>query len=230
MPQLMTIYDCLFHHYGPQNWWPADSAFEVAVGAFLTQNTNWSNVEKAIANLKQAEVLSCEAILRLKSTELEQLIRPAGFFRQKARRLHGFCRHLETHYRGAIEAMLAGDTHNLRAELLSLKGIGPETADSILLYAGEHLSFVVDAYTNRLFTRLGVLQGDESYAQVRSLFMSALPAEVAIYNEYHALIVAHCKQFCRTTPQCDECPAGRLCAFSQTGPSGRKNLSNQELT
>jgi len=214
MITFLHAYRLLLNHYGPQHWWPADSPFEVTVGAFLTQNTNWSNVEKAIANLRQAEALSCAAILGTAPAELEQLIRPAGFFRQKAERLKLFCRHLGNRYQGNLDAMLRQPTADLRRELLSLKGIGPETADSILLYAGQHLSFVVDAYTNRLFQRLGALTGDETYDRVRALFMDRLPQDVATYNEYHALIVIHCKQFCKKTPQCDNCPCLDNCNFA----------------
>ncbi len=213
MPELLQIYRILFKTYGQRHWWPADSPFEVVVGAFLTQNTNWRNVEKAITNLRQADALSCAALLRLSAIEVQELIRPAGFFRQKAERLQGFCRHLQEHYRGNLEAMLQQDSHHLRSELLNLKGIGPETADSILLYAGQHRSFVVDAYTRRLFSRIGILQGAEKYSEIRALFMAKLPAEVELYNEYHALIVQHCKQFCRTRPLCPACPLAELCCY-----------------
>ncbi len=213
MPELLQIYQILLKTYGQRHWWPADSPFEVVVGAFLTQNTNWRNVEKAITNLRQADALSCAALLRLSATEVQELIRPAGFFRQKAQRLQGFCHHLQSHYQGSLEAMLQQPTSQLRSELLNLKGIGPETADSILLYAGQHRSFVVDAYTRRLFSRIGILQGTEKYSEIRALFMAKLPAEVELYNEYHALIVQHCKQFCRTRPLCPACPLAELCCY-----------------
>ena len=213
MSDLRGIYDILLATYGPQHWWPAETSFEVVIGAFLTQNTNWNNVEKAIANLKQAQALSHRAVFEMPTDQLEELIRPAGFFRQKAERLQGFCRHLQEHYRGSLDVMLQQPTSQLRSELLSLKGIGPETADSILLYAGQHRSFVVDAYTRRLFSRIGILQGTENYAEIRALFMAKLPAEVELYNEYHALIVQHCKQFCRTKPLCPACPLAELCCY-----------------
>ncbi len=212
---LTDIYTTLHHHYGPQNWWPADSPFEVVLGAFLTQNTNWRNVEQAIANLKQARVLSCQAILSLEQSDLEQLIRPAGFFRQKAERLKRFCQHLEHRHQGQLSTMLQQKIAPLRQELLSLKGIGPETADSILLYAGDHLSFVIDAYTNRVFQRLGILGGNETYEQARNLFMANLPGDVQLYNEYHALIVIHCKDVCKKLPKCSDCPCQSLCHYAQ---------------
>ncbi len=213
MSDLRGIYDILLATYCPQHWWPAETSFEVVIGAFLTQNTNWNNVEKAIANLKQAQALSHRAVFEMPTDQLEELIRPAGFFRQKAQRLQGFCHHLQSHYQGSLEAMLQQPTSQLRSELLNLKGIGPETADSILLYAGQHLSFVVDAYTRRLFSRIGILQGTENYAEIRDLFMARLPAEVELYNEYHALIVQHCKEFCRTKPLCPACPLAELCCY-----------------
>ncbi len=213
MHAIPTIYQTLLNHYGPQHWWPAETPFEVVVGAFLTQNTNWNNVEKAILNLHQAQALSLDKILSLEPDQLEQLIRPAGFFRQKAERLRLFCQHLETYHQGSLETMLNQDRHLLRKELLALKGIGPETADSILLYAGQHLSFVVDAYTKRLFARLGLLLGNESYDQVREMFMAALPENTEIYNEYHALIVVHCKDFCKKSPVCDNCPCLNHCSY-----------------
>ena len=216
MTSMIHIYDLLFDYYGPQHWWPADSPFEVVVGAFLTQNTNWNNVEKAIINLKQANALSCRAILESNTDKLEQLIRPAGFFRQKAERLKLFCLHLDRHYQSDLSFMMQQETLKLRGELLSLKGIGPETADSILLYAGGHLSFVVDAYTQRLFGRLGVLKGKDRYDQVRHMFMTALPQDSVVYNEYHALIVMHCKEFCKKSPKCANCPCVSHCYYAKT--------------
>ncbi|PLX96723.1 MAG: endonuclease [Desulfuromonas sp.] len=214
MSDLMQIYHKLFTHYGPRDWWPAESPFEVAVGAILTQNTNWSNVEKAIVNLKAAAVLSSPAICALERGRLEELIRPSGFFRQKAERLQLFTNHLRDHYAHDLQGLLQRSLNTARAELLALKGVGPETADSILLYAGERPSFVVDAYTGRLFGRLGLLSGSENYMQIRALFMTGLPTEVPLYNEYHALIVAHCKEFCRKKPRCTGCPLTAICPYN----------------
>jgi len=215
MSDLLNIYRTLFNHYGPRNWWPAESPFEVVIGAILTQNTNWKNVEKAIANLRQADALRIDAILNLELQALEQLIRPSGFFRQKAERLQLFCRYLEEHHQRSLDHLFAQELHLARQELLSLKGIGPETADSILLYAGQQPSFVVDAYTQRLFGRLGLLAGGEKYAFVRNFFMSNLPEDTQLYNEYHALIVIHCKDFCRKKPLCQNCPCADICLEKQ---------------
>ncbi len=218
MSELLSIYQKLFDRYGPRNWWPAESAFEMAIGAILTQNTNWNNVEKAIANLRSADALTCRKICTIERLELEALIRPAGFFRQKAERLQLFSGHLRDRYQGCLDKMLRQPLEPLREELLELKGIGPETADSMLLYAGERLSFVVDAYTGRLFSRLGLLRGDEKYEQIRSFFMTRLPAETGLYNEYHALIVAQCKEHCRKRPLCRGCPLEKDCIYRQQNP------------
>lgn len=214
--RLLQIFDVLAAHFGPLHWWPAETPFEVVVGAILTQNIAWTNVEQAIARLKEADVLSPDALRSLERERLEELIRPAGFFRQKARRLQLFVTHLFARHGGNLCTLLAGPQAQVRAELLSLDGIGPETADSILLYAGEHPSFVVDAYTRRLFTRLGLLRGTEGYDQIRSLFMTSLPEQTDLFNEYHALIVEECKTFCRkNTPLCSSCPLLSLCPFGQ---------------
>lgn len=213
MPELLNIYRILLDHYGPRHWWPADTPFEVAIGAILTQNTNWRNVEKALARLREKDLLSVEALLALDTPALEELIRPSGYFRQKARRLQGFCAHLQEHHRGRLERLLAQDLEPAREELLGLHGIGPETADSILLYAGGHLSFVIDAYTLRLFSRLGLLAETTPYPQARNFFMEHLPPETALYNEYHALIVIHGNETCRPRPRCPCCPCRAICPW-----------------
>jgi endonuclease-3 related protein len=215
---LLTIYQLLFDRYGPRHWWPAETPFEMAVGAILTQNTNWRNVEQAIANLRQADALSAAALCALPRPELEALITHSGFFRQKAERLQLFGCYLRGHYQGRLEKMLRQPLAPLREELLRLKGIGPETADSILLYGGDYPSFVVDAYTGRLFNRLGFLQGTEKYQQIRDFFMDRLPPDPSLYNEYHALIVIHCKEHCRKRPLCPGCPLERICAYRQLNP------------
>ncbi len=218
LDQLREIYQRLFDRYGPRHWWPAETPFEMAVGAILTQNTNWKNVEKAIANLRAAGALSPAAICQLERAELERLINPSGFFRQKAERLQLLSCYLRDHYQGRLVSMLRQPLEPLREELLALKGVGPETADSILLYAGELPSFVVDAYTGRLFSRLGLLSGDEKYAQIRNYFSDRLPPDVALFNEYHALIVCHCKEHCRKRPLCAGCPLGEICRYRQQNP------------
>lgn len=212
--RLRGIFDRLVAHFGPLHWWPADSPFEVVIGAILTQNTAWRNVELAIANLKDAKALSPDALRALGTGDLERLIRPAGFFRQKAERLKLFVDHLFCRHGGDLPALLSGSLKEVRRELLSLKGVGPETADSILLYAGGYPSFVVDAYTLRLFTRLELLNGNEGYEAVRALFMTHLPHEADLFNEYHALIVEECKTFCRKRlPLCSACPLQPVCPF-----------------
>lgn len=206
----MELYDALYRRYGALNWWPADSPFEVCVGAILTQNTNWLNVEKAIANLKREGLLSLEAIRDIGQDDLAEHLRPSGFFNIKSERLKGFVAWLlERH--GSLESMFAGDWRALRDELVRVRGIGPETCDSILLYAGEKPSFVVDAYTRRLFSRLGLVSERDDYHRVRALFMESLPPDVPLFNEYHALIVEHCKRHCRKRPSCQQCPLGHAC-------------------
>jgi endonuclease-3 related protein len=211
--RLVEIFDLLLKQYGPRFWWPAESSFEVCVGAILTQNTNWGNVEKAIANLKTKGILSPVALRDVSMGQLAEVIRPAGFFNVKSRRLKDFMVYLFVRYDGNLDAMFSGDWRELRRELLAVHGVGPETCDSILLYAGHKPSFVVDAYTKRLFSRLGLIEENAPYEEVRALFMANLPADVELYNEYHALIVQHCKEFCRKKPLCDRCPLNFLCKF-----------------
>ncbi|MEW5892838.1 MAG: endonuclease III domain-containing protein [Pseudomonadota bacterium] len=212
-PDWLRPYRTLLAHYGPQHWWPGETPFEVMVGAVLTQNTAWSNVEKAIANLRRARALSCGAILKRSETELAQLIRPAGYFNVKARRLKHLCAFLEAQGVARQPERLrdTGTLAELRHRLLAVHGVGEETADSILLYALNLPSFVVDAYTRRIFGRLGLIAGDETYHRIQAAFEAALPREVALYNEYHALIVQLGKSACRPRPRCGECPLRRFC-------------------
>ena len=193
---LMDIYNALFAHYGPQHWWPGETPFEVMVGAVLTQNTNWGNVEKAIANLKAVGSLDPFAIHVMSHERLAELIRPSGYFNIKARRLKNFISYFVKMYDGDIELMKAADCGSLREELLAVNGVGPETADSILLYALGCPTFVVDAYTKRIFSRHGFFQEDTDYHDVRRLFMGNIPPDVQLYNEYHALIVRLAKDRC----------------------------------
>ena len=211
LPSLMEVYDRLFEQYGPRHWWPAETPFEVCIGAILTQNTAWTNVEKAIAALKVNDCLSPEALRDAAPDDLAALIRPAGYFNLKSRRLKDFVDWLFRCHDGSLEGMFAGDWQELRAELLHVRGIGPETADSILLYAGGRPTFVVDAYTRRLFRRLGMLAESTGYDEMRSLFMGTLLPDVQLFNEYHALIVEQCKRFCRTRPVCCGCPLQEVC-------------------
>lgn len=196
----------MFDTLGPQQWWPGETPFEIIIGAILTQNTNWSNVEKAIKNLKTAGKLSPEEIYGLGLTELAHLIRPSGFFNIKARRVKTFIDWLFSKYGGKLHEMFAQDLQTLRNELLAVKGIGPETADSILLYAGNFPTFVVDAYTYRILSRHGFIPEETTYDEMKALFEENLPRDVKLFNEYHALLVNIGKMFCRPKKFCEQCP------------------------
>ena len=176
--EIRTYYETLYRAWGAQHWWPAETQFEVIVGAYLTQNTAWINVERALANLRDAGALSLDALRRIRITKLERLIRPSGYFRQKARRLKTFIKFLDRRYKGSLQEMFSQPTQQLREELLSLNGVGPETADSILLYAGNHPVFVVDAYTRRILDRHGILPANTDYEEIRQFFEKALPPVV----------------------------------------------------
>ena len=209
---MVEIYQRLLSAYGPQGWWPADTRFEVMVGAILTQATAWRNVERAIQRLKAAGALSPERMARLSEGELAELIRPAGFFRQKTRRLRALLRLIGQH--GSVEGLLSLPAGELRRQLLSVPGVGPETADSILLYAAGYPVFVVDAYTKRILHRLGLLSGEKAgYEEVQELFESNLPRDPKLYGEYHALLVRHAKEHCRARPRCPGCPLAPVCNF-----------------
>jgi endonuclease-3 related protein len=203
--QLLGIFTQLHRQYGACYWWPAETPFEVCVGAILTQNTSWANVEKAICRLKESGLLNVGRILDSSMTVIADAIRPAGYYNVKARRLKRFVEWLAARFEGSLELMFSSNWEMLRHELLGVYGIGRETADSILLYAGGKPSFVVDSYTTRLFSRLGILSGKPSYEEVRSVFMGNLPHDPSLFNEYHALIVEHCKASCRKQPLCSEC-------------------------
>ncbi len=206
---LQTIYDDLKSHFGPKDWWPGDTAIEVMIGAILTQNTAWTNVEKAIVNLKAVDALDAQAIDGLPQDELAQLIKPSGYYNMKAKRLQAYCRwYIE---QGGFEALDQLSTDDMREALLKVYGIGPETADDIVLYAFNRPVFVIDAYTRRIFSRLGHIGGDENYDELRTLFESTLGPDVPVFNEYHALIVNHAKDFCRKKPLCGECPLAPNC-------------------
>src|SRR3990172_450845 len=202
----ISVYNKLFETFGPQHWWPGDSSLEISLGAILTQNTNWTNVEKAIANLKREKVLSPDAILNLPDHELERLIRPAGFYRQKAKRLKTFLTFLQKNYMGNFTNTAPVPTQTLRTQLLAINGIGPETADSILLYAMERPMFVIDAYTRRFLSRHNMINEKASYDHIQTLFHQNLPFDSTLFNEYHALIVKLGKIFCKTKPVCQNCP------------------------
>ncbi|KUK27326.1 MAG: HhH-GPD family protein [Acetothermia bacterium 64_32] len=207
---MVEIYQRLLSAYGPQGWWPGESRFEVMVGAILTQATAWRNVERAIERLKAAGALSPEKLASLSEEELAELVRPAGFFRQKTRRLRALLRLIRQH--GDVEGLLSLPAGELRRKLLALPGIGPETADSILLYAAGYPVFVVDAYTKRILHRLGLLPDEKAgYEEVQELFEKELPRDPKLYGEYHALLVRHAKDHCRTRPRCPGCPLAPVC-------------------
>jgi len=209
---LRRAYKLMRAHFGHQQWWPGETSFEVCVGAILTQNTSWTNVERAIANLKSVGVLGARIMFALPEAELAQLIRPAGYFNVKARRLRAFLRVLVEEFHGELEQLFAGDVATVRERLLGISGIGPETADSMLLYAGGHHSFVVDAYTKRIFSRHHWCSAEADYNAVKQLCESSLDEKAKskrldYWQDYHAQLVMVGKEFCRKRePRCGECP------------------------
>jgi endonuclease-3 related protein len=202
----MKIYQKLYQTYGSRHWWPGETSFEVMVGAILTQNTSWRNVEKAIQNLKEEGVLNPKGIRDLKKSELAPLIKSSGYYRIKADRLKSFVDFLFEEYNGNIKKMGRERLRELREKLLGVKGVGPETADSILLYGLKKPIFVVDAYTKRILSRHGVISEEASYDEVQKLFMNYLPLDEKLFNEYHALFVYLGKTVCKKIPRCDICP------------------------
>jgi endonuclease III related protein len=211
------IFNVMYNKYGPQHWWPGETPFEIMLGAVLTQNTSWSNVEKAINTLKMNGALDPQTIADTKYEELAAWLTPVGYFNVKATRLQLYCSwYLDS---GQFEQLNTCDTLELRKALLSVKGIGPETADDILLYAFTRPIFVIDAYTRRLFSRLGYIKGDEKYETLRTLFEKKLGQQadkIQLFNEYHGLIVHHAKYYCKTKPVCDECCLQKHCNFNRT--------------
>ena len=204
--RLLGIYKKLYTASGSQHWWPGDTPFEVIVGAILTQNTAWTNVEKAINNLKQSRLLSVKALSKAKPSKIAKLIRPSGYYNIKTKRLKNFLNFLNGKFNGDLDRLFKQETGRLRAGLLGINGIGPETADSILLYAANKPVFVIDAYTKRILSRHGLIKKDASYEEAQYLFMSNIPKDLRLYNEYHALIVKIGKEFCRKNPKCHFCP------------------------
>ena len=205
--KLLQIYRKLYSAIGPRHWWPADTPFEIIIGAILTQNTSWRNVEKAIHALKEKNLLNPRKLLEVDETLLAETVRSSGFYNIKAKRIKNFVRFLFTHYQGSLGKMFSEKVIPLREELLKVNGIGPETADSILLYAGEKPIFVVDAYTRRIVERHNLISKDASYDELQKLFMENLGKNVAMFNEYHALLVDVGKHFCKKRPKCESCPA-----------------------
>ncbi|MBN2013844.1 MAG: endonuclease III domain-containing protein [Candidatus Altiarchaeota archaeon] len=212
---LLEVYESLLGFFGPQHWWPAETEFEVIVGAILTQAAAWKNVESAINNLKSGGLLSPESLWEVNESRLAEKIKPAGCFNAKARKLKSFIGFLFENYGGDLRVLFSLPRDHMRSELLSVWGIGPETADSIILYAANKPSFVVDAYTKRIFSRLGLVEEDISYSDLKQFFEHQLPVDVSLYSEFHALIVALGKNFCRKKPVCRECPIQSLCVFGR---------------
>lgn len=223
----MEIYQKLFEYFGPQHWWPAETSFEMIIGAILTQNVSWGSAAAAIENLKEAGILSISGILSCREEELAALVRPARYHFQKAKRLQAFCKEVEKGWGGDLAAFLSQEWRSLRRRLLSMYGIGPETADAIILYAAEQPVFVIDAYTHRIFRRLGFFPEKISYEKMQRFFMEQLPPEVPLYNEYHAQIDALGHHLChKQHPRCGACPLSGLCPTAQgtrEGP-GRKRV------
>lgn len=226
---LIEIYESLLTHFGKRYWWPAETRFEVIVGAILTQNTAWKNVEKAILNLKKNKSLNCKKIANIDIEKLEKLIQPSGFYKQKAERLKKLCIYLEKNYNSNLNTFFNRNTNIIRKELLTLSGIGNETADSILLYAGDKKKFVIDAYTMRVCRRAGIFNGKDytselpstnprihihsvhEYDEYQKFFEFHLPKNLELYKEFHALIVELGKNHCRKKPRCDGCPLTAMC-------------------
>ena len=216
---LLDIYNRMLEHYGPQHWWPAETPFEIMVGAVLTQAVSWSNVEKAISNLKAVDALSPQAVRELTQDGLAQLIYPAGYYNAKARKLKALAEYLGQRFDDDLDAMAQLEPDLLRAELMDVHGIGEETADDILLYAAGKPAFVIDSYTRRVYFRLGLAPERGPYSAYRSLFESNLPADSDLFGEYHALIDHHANVVCKKQPLCEPCCLIEIC------PTGRANLA-----
>ena len=207
MNRIQEIYDKLYAYFGPQHWWPGETPFEVMVGAVLTQNTNWNNVSRAIDNLRAADLLSLEQMQALEHVSLAAYIRPAGYYNLKSARLKNLLDFIVNEYNGSLDDLFSLDVESLREQLLAVKGIGPETADSIILYAAEKPVFVVDAYTSRILARHDLVFAEAGYFDIQEIFTEALPVDATLFNEYHALLVRLGKEFCKKSkPLCSSCP------------------------
>ncbi len=224
--ELRNIYKKLSNHFGHEVWWPHETTFEVMVGAFLTQNTAWRNVERAIKNLKKKELLDIKKLSKAGLKKLERAIRPAGFYRQKARRLLAFSKYLEMEYGGDLDIFFNRDVKIIRKELLSFKGIGKETADSMLLYAGNKLIFVIDSYTKRMCKRLEITNSID-YDELQLFFQNNLDKNLALYKQIHALIVELGKKFCKTVPLCRDCPLKKECIYYSRQGTSSKNKAEK---
>jgi endonuclease III related protein len=206
VPSLLAVYEALRSKQGPQHWWPGSSRLEIIVGAILTQNTAWRNVEQALHGLSQQRLLSIPALRTVPLRELEPCVRPSGYFRQKARKLKAFVSYLDERHAGSLARMSQTPTAPLRSGLLGVWGIGPETADSILLYAFDRPVFVVDSYTKRVLVRHGWIDPNSTYADIQAFFEDRLDPATDLYNDFHAQFVMLGKDFCRTKPRCESCP------------------------
>jgi len=202
----MEMFDLLLAHFGPQNWWPAKTELEVMIGAILTQNTNWANVEKAISNLRDKDLVSLDRLVSLPIEDLAKIIRPAGYYNIKSKRLKNLINFIFDQYDGDLAGLLQEETDRLREGLLSVNGVGPETADSIILYAAQRPLFVVDSYTHRILSRHAMAGEEANYNELQELFMDHLPEDAPLFNEFHALIVQTGKNYCRKNPLCEDCP------------------------
>jgi len=215
----------MYSHFGPRGWWPGDTDFEICVGAILTQSVSWKNVAKAIQNLSRAGLLDIAAMYHCPTEEIEKRIVPTMYYRVKAKKLKAFVNHVMEEYNGDLNRFLDRDIQSLREELLGIYGIGPETADSIILYAARKPIFVVDAYTRRIFARLGFWDEGITYDEMQSFFMNNLPHDTPLFNEYHALIVGTGNRFCSNRrPKCEECPVRDFCRKKDgtTGQNSKK--------
>lgn len=220
---LVDVYDRLYSRFGPQHWWPADTPFEVIVGAILTQSVSWRNVAGAIDCLERADLLDPRSMRDIGEEAIALLVRSTGYYRQKAKKLKSFLEYLWSAHGGDLDAMFRTPLDDLREDLLGVWGLGPETVDSIMLYAGNMPTFVVDAYTVRTMTRLGFVKPGTPYDGVRNMFMSGLPKDPRMYNEYHALLVHLGKHFCgKRKPRCGDCPLGDVC------PAGRAMMESAD--
>ncbi len=204
--RLMDMFSLMFDRFGPQNWWPGDGPFEMMAGAVLTQNTNWTNVEKALTNLKRDNLLSVREIHEISPEKLAEYIRPAGYFNIKSKRLKNLVSLIAEEYEGDIHRLFNEDIDTQRMALLSVKGIGPETADSIILYAAKKPVFVIDTYTYRILSRHNMVDEQVTYDELQDLFMDNLEPDQELFNEFHALIVRTGKDYCKKSPKCDNCP------------------------
>jgi endonuclease-3 related protein len=204
--RIKGFYNVLFKRYGSQGWWPAETTLECILGTILTQNTSWRNVEKALQNLKKENLISIDKLCAVPTHVLAGLIRPSGYFNQKAIKIKNFIKFIKESYNGKLEKMFKEDPNKLRKKLLGIKGIGPETADSILLYAGKKPIFVVDTYTYRILSRHALIPEHSDYGEIQEIFMDGLPNDTRLFNEYHALLVKVGKEHCKKIAFCEGCP------------------------